>query len=253
MPRLRSDHHQHLAVALSDTARVTESASWTARTTNAALTRRRELEGALTAVETGVAANNVSTAQSALKQALEAIHELSDCLARGEWTQDGWTADDRGLWYAHVGARNAAHHESAALAALHSDGDRDYRLVWEMPVSVRSVIQTTEYRTRLSGLRVLPALRDRGPSVRSCELSAERTRQHLDLVRWAGSSNCRADCRATRPERRNPPVQAGFGGTATGIRTPVSAVRGRRPSPLDDSGAGPALRVATARHFTRRG
>jgi len=26
------------------------------------------------------------------------------------------------------------------------------------------------------------------------------------------------------------------GGTATGIRTPVSAVRGRRPSPLDDSG-----------------
>ncbi|MEA2528321.1 MAG: hypothetical protein QOF73_5548, partial [Thermomicrobiales bacterium] len=27
-------------------------------------------------------------------------------------------------------------------------------------------------------------------------------------------------------------------GTATGIRTPVSAVRGRRPSPLDDSGAG---------------
>src|SRR3712207_4751454 len=25
-------------------------------------------------------------------------------------------------------------------------------------------------------------------------------------------------------------------GTATGIRTPVSAVRGRRPSPLDDSG-----------------
>ena len=29
---------------------------------------------------------------------------------------------------------------------------------------------------------------------------------------------------------------AGFRGTATGIRTPVSAVRGRRPSPLDDSG-----------------
>ena len=28
--------------------------------------------------------------------------------------------------------------------------------------------------------------------------------------------------------------------SATGIRTPVSAVRGRRPSPLDDSGAGRA-------------
>jgi hypothetical protein len=32
--------------------------------------------------------------------------------------------------------------------------------------------------------------------------------------------------------------------TATGIRTPVSAVRGRRPSPLDDSGARDALTVA---------
>src|SRR4051795_1083441 len=35
-------------------------------------------------------------------------------------------------------------------------------------------------------------------------------------------------------------------GTATGIRTPVSAVRGRRPSPLDDSGTGTAQpRAAT--------
>src|SRR5262245_53773303 len=37
-------------------------------------------------------------------------------------------------------------------------------------------------------------------------------------------------------ERRNPLHRAGFGSTATGIRTPVSAVRGRRPSPLDDGG-----------------
>ena len=36
-----------------------------------------------------------------------------------------------------------------------------------------------------------------------------------------------------------PAWKTGFRGTATGIRTPVSAVRGRRPSPLDDSGSGP--------------
>ena len=35
----------------------------------------------------------------------------------------------------------------------------------------------------------------------------------------------------------NPHVLGGFRSTATGIRTRVSAMRGRRPSPLDDSGA----------------
>jgi hypothetical protein len=32
-------------------------------------------------------------------------------------------------------------------------------------------------------------------------------------------------------------MRRGVGSTATGIRTRVSAMRGRRPSPLDDSGA----------------
>ena len=41
---------------------------------------------------------------------------------------------------------------------------------------------------------------------------------------------------AAPQERRNPPRGRVRGSTATGIRTPVSAVRGRRPSPLDDSG-----------------
>ncbi|MEA2302331.1 MAG: hypothetical protein QOE44_2866 [Solirubrobacteraceae bacterium] len=35
---------------------------------------------------------------------------------------------------------------------------------------------------------------------------------------------------------RKPFLSRAFSNTATGIRTPVSAVRGRRPSPLDDSG-----------------
>ena len=38
------------------------------------------------------------------------------------------------------------------------------------------------------------------------------------------------------PETRKPRDLRGLRSTATGIRTPVSAVRGRRPSPLDDSG-----------------
>src|SRR3954468_16341247 len=36
----------------------------------------------------------------------------------------------------------------------------------------------------------------------------------------------------------NPAISGAFLSTATGIRTPVSAVRGRRPSPLDDGGSG---------------
>src|SRR5829696_8414699 len=39
-------------------------------------------------------------------------------------------------------------------------------------------------------------------------------------------------------------LAGGLRGTATGIRTPVSAVRGRRPSPLDDSGRNRLRRVA---------
>src|SRR3954466_15249023 len=51
---------------------------------------------------------------------------------------------------------------------------------------------------------------------------------------------------ATPPlNARNPARGAGFRSTATGIRTPVSAVRGRRPSPLDDGGKG-TFRVASA-------
>jgi hypothetical protein len=50
-------------------------------------------------------------------------------------------------------------------------------------------------------------------------------------------------------ERENPAICGAFQGTATGIRTPVSAVRGRRPSPLDDGGSG-TFRVARARNPT---
>src|SRR3954466_299209 len=50
---------------------------------------------------------------------------------------------------------------------------------------------------------------------------------------------------ATPPlNARNPARGAGPRSTATGIRTPVSAVRGRRPSPLDDGGRNSASLAA---------
>jgi hypothetical protein len=41
----------------------------------------------------------------------------------------------------------------------------------------------------------------------------------------------------TSQNKENPAICGAFVSTATGIRTPVSAVRGRCPSPLDDGGA----------------
>lgn len=52
------------------------------------------------------------------------------------------------------------------------------------------------------------------------------------------TSSARAPATRSSPKRRNPRRARASRGTATGIRTRVSAVRGRRPSPLDDSGAG---------------
>jgi len=148
-----------VAIAVHDTATVTDRASWSARTTNAGAARTRQLETALGRVEVAVASNDVGAVQDSLKQALEAVHELTDCLTRGEWSQDGWTPDDRGLWIAHLGARNAMHHTSSALVVLHSDGTPDQRLMWERSIDVRSAQQKAEYSARLSGRAVLPTLR----------------------------------------------------------------------------------------------
>jgi hypothetical protein len=60
-----------------------------------------------------------------------------------------------------------------------------------------------------------------------------------DGARPAGVPGARAvhsRCHSARSRRGKPRRKPGFRSTATGIRTPVSAVRGRRPSPLDDGG-----------------
>jgi hypothetical protein len=111
-------------------------------------------------------------AQDAVKGALDAIHWLHDsCHVRHEWAPIGWTPDETGLWNAHVGARNAAHHhssETAGLVVLHSGGQRDDRLTWDIdPAAIaragaRSKYgreQASEYKGRLAGKPVLPGLR----------------------------------------------------------------------------------------------
>jgi hypothetical protein len=148
-----------VAIAVHDSAKVTDRASWSARTTNTSAARKRQLEAAAGSVDAAVASNDVGAVQDAVKQAVEAVHELADCLTRGEWSQDGWNADERGLWIAHLGARNAMHHTSSALVVLHSDGVPDQRLMWESSIDVRSAQQEAEYRARLSCQAVLPALR----------------------------------------------------------------------------------------------
>ena len=48
------------------------------------------------------------------------------------------------------------------------------------------------------------------------------------------------------PETRNARLSGALLNTATGIRTRVSAMRGRRPSPLDDSGANSCVEATKA-------
>jgi hypothetical protein len=154
------------AKTLTATLRVTGSASYVMRTANTAATRSGALAQAVENVEKAVAAGPLRDAQSALKTALEAIHELADCLGRGEWVRSGWSVDDVGEWVAHIGARNMAHHSSFSVAALHSAAKLDDRLRWEIdPQAVatlhakHSKTQACEYRARLDGQAVLPALR----------------------------------------------------------------------------------------------
>ena len=83
----------------------------------------------------------------------------------------------------------------------------------------------------------------------------------LDLAEAARAANAAAGVvigkvgTATVESRANlsrPSSAAPSSSTATGIRTPVSAVRGRRPSPLDDSGEQQRRRVPTRRQRSGR-
>src|SRR6202012_55063 len=71
--------------------------------------------------------------------------------------------------------------------------------------------------------------------------SADSRRRTRPRESW-DEPNIGSRYRGAYPSKReNPRTYGGIVSTATGIRTRVSAVRGRRPSPLDDSGGGGGL------------
>ena len=152
-----------VAVQGTATTHASATASYVVQTTNAAGTRRLRLQAELDELEVQVSRNSLADCQVTLKRALEALHELDDCLRRREWTQNGWTADELGLWRAHLGARNVAHHSSHPVITLRSDADADERLYWDIDGSALGVLhsadQQNEYTSRLHGHGVLPPLR----------------------------------------------------------------------------------------------
>ncbi len=131
---------------------------------NGPFARRWQLERALTDIETGVQKGNNWDASNATKRALEAFHELADCLKRGEWAQAGWEPDEQLSWIAHIGARNMAHHSSSSIVTLTRSRPADEQLTWALDgaavakLSLRSKKQAMAYSARLDGQPVLPPL-----------------------------------------------------------------------------------------------
>jgi hypothetical protein len=136
-----------------------EKLTWKKRAANAAIARRDELIGAVGRFDAVASAEDVRGAQRAVKQALEAIHELADCAKRNEWSQADWSSDDLELWRAHIGARNAAHHTSTSVVAVHSEGDPTWDMDATAIASLRYESQQKAYNARLAGMPVAPALR----------------------------------------------------------------------------------------------
>jgi hypothetical protein len=154
-----------IALGIASEVEVTSSMSWIAQSPNTRATRRDAIFDASAEIHEAIDGGSARAAQFATKRALEAIHELNDGLGgnRREWSQDGWSDDDLALWHAHLGARQAAHHSSCRLVALHSDGAIDDRLTWAIDEAgikcMNSSAQQRNYRELLASKPVLPALR----------------------------------------------------------------------------------------------
>lgn len=104
-----------------------------ARSSNDARAYIRQLQVAIGAAEAALDARKVTEIHEAVKQALEAIHELDDGRReRGEWEQAGWSQDQIGTWRGLVGARNGVHHNNVPCVGLHSPAEGDDRLRWEI-------------------------------------------------------------------------------------------------------------------------
>jgi hypothetical protein len=134
-----------------------------ARSANDVDSRARQLDSAIADIGAAVADGRPSAAQDATKRALEAIHELADCLKRGEWVQTGWSADDVGLWHGLIGARNASHHTSSEIVVLRSGEQPDERLRWDLDAAAIAELdskrQRAESSARAAGEPVVLTLR----------------------------------------------------------------------------------------------
>jgi hypothetical protein len=88
---------------------------------------------------------------------LETLHELNE--DRG-FAKRGWTADERDIWQAHMGARNGAHHKSAHVMAFRlRPAGAPPIACWSLPPeTVRKPHQRAEYESWLQGREVIPAL-----------------------------------------------------------------------------------------------
>ena len=153
-----------VAVQATATAHASATASYVVQTTNAAGTRRLRLQAELDELETQVSRNSLADCQVTLKRALEALHELDDCLKAER--MDAERVDGATSWVfgeLTLGARNVAHHSSHSVTALRSDADADERLYWDIDGSalggLHSTTQQNEYTARLHGHGVLPPLR----------------------------------------------------------------------------------------------
>ena len=154
-----SSTSQLVRLSVAEEFDVAESLSWRKRHGNSATHRRDTLSAEVARLDAAVAAGDTGAAQAAAKAALEAIHELADCLKRQEWTQSAWKPDDLELWRAHIGARNAAHHTSSSVVALHSTG----ALTWDVDAPAIATLQSSRqqraYRTRLADTSAPNSLR----------------------------------------------------------------------------------------------
>jgi DNA-directed RNA polymerase subunit RPC12/RpoP len=159
-----------------------EKLTWKKRAGNTASARRDELVGAVGRFDAAASAGDVLDAQRAVKQALEAIHEQADCASRNEWSQASWGPSDIELWRAHIGARNAAHHTSTSVVAVHSDGDPTWDMDATAVASLNSKAQQAAYNGRLAGKSVrsvAPTDRHSGPGVDHVTANAEAAQVRL--------------------------------------------------------------------------
>jgi hypothetical protein len=117
-----------LEVVLTERGGVGDDGPASVAVSNDAVSRLAALDRSIADLERALAAADARGAQNAAKAALDELGD--DSLKRGEWSKDDWSAEDRELMTGLTGARNAAHHKSAAVVEHHVGADGRHDLRW---------------------------------------------------------------------------------------------------------------------------